>query len=31
MMLDGFKYSAYPSQVLREYSTYILPSTWWRS
>ena len=31
MMLDGFKYSAYPSQVLREYVNYLQPSTWWRS
>lgn len=31
MMLAAFKYSAYPSQILREYGTYIQPSTWWRA
>lgn len=30
MMLDAFKYSAYPSQVLREYGTWIRPTAWWR-
>lgn len=31
MLIDGFKYSAYPSQVLREYGTWVQPSEWWRS
>jgi uncharacterized phiE125 gp8 family phage protein len=30
MMLAAFKYSAYPSQVLRQYGTWINPTAWWR-
>lgn len=30
MMMDAFKYSAFPSQVLREYGAWLRTSAWWR-